>query len=505
MIITDDVKEDFVVDSSGNSLIPSLYLSVDGRDYFGRDARDKGRLCGRTPIKELKTKVRGQEYNLKYPCGEGDNSQTYGEILKKMLGYILKLTNENIEKKIPDSIEYITITAPVSLSEGGIQNTQYNSFLKNAIKEYTGLDDEHIFVKEEPVMAAYSYICNKKPNKNQKILVFDLGGGTLDTSIVNYDYSKDVMDVVGTSGKSIGGNDWTDALFKLIQTKAVDFVPKNYNYEPLRDNVENLKTILSTKDSGLIQITLDDGSVKSIKVSRNEFEVITSDLLKKCMEHLNNMMRKLGCKWDDIDKVVLVGGGSYMPQITDMFLGYPGMSENKIYLHMPSLAISNGAVLFTKKNYKQSGGIEIGPYVEEIASHTYGVEVDNTYHNAPLIKNIIFRGDKYVGGKVYCSPDCTFQPASDTINHVLHIKVYESNCLRNECDDDGCINLIKDAIPVGKPIRIPIPKGYANKSTKYKIRIAFILTSDGILTVRVTEVGSGRILTEVNINNPVEE
>ena len=88
---------------------------------------------------------------------------------------------------------------------------------------------------------------------------------------------------------------------------------------------------------------------------------------------------------------------------------------------------------------------------------------------------------------------------------MLFIKVYESNYLKSDCDERGCVHISKGTSPLGKPIRIPIPEGYATNPTQYKIRISFNLTSDNILTIRVSEASdSGRILLERNVNSRSE-
>lgn len=498
VLFGENVIDDRVVDESGCSLIPSKYLVYDGKEYFGKKAEDIGRINGIVPISELKTKVRGKEFNLKCPCGDNADNQTYGDVLKKMLGYILEL----VEKNCSETIDYVTIAAPVSLNSGGMQNVQYNSLLKETVMDYTGLDEKHVFVKEEPVMAAYSYICNNRPKNDKTIMVFDLGGGTLDTSIVRYDPSVDEMEVITTSGEEIGGNQWTQALLKLVKTSMLSIgLPRDYPLDSIfYDGVEDLKRRLSTLESSYIPIVLDDGSEKRVTVTRDGFEVQTADLLDKCRKCIVEMMEKKNYHFDDIDLVVLVGGGSRMPQVQKMFLDFPGMNDSKILSHSPDLAISNGAALFSKRNYKQSGGIAIGPYIRECSTHTYGVEVDNSYYNAPLIKNILFKGEEFIGGNLFRSPKCTFQPGSDDVNHVLFIKVYESDYYESDCDEKGCVHLSKNTVPLGNPIRIPIPEGYVNNPTKYKIRIALNLSSDGTLIVRVSEASTnGRILVERNV------
>lgn len=117
-----------------------------------------------------------------------------------------------------------------------------------------------------------------------------------------------------------------------------------------------------------------------------------------------------------------------------------------------------------------------------------------------MIKNILFKGEEFIGGNLFRSPKCTFQPGSDDVNHVLFIKVYESDYYESDCDEKGCVHLSKNTVPLGNPIRIPIPEGYVNNPTKYKIRIALNLSSDGTLIVRVSEASTnGRILVERNV------
>lgn len=503
MIINEDNENEFVKDSKGECFIPSQYLFVDGEDYFGYDAIDKSREKNLPTIEGIKIKVRSNEKNLNYPCGKSEEVQTYGDILRKMLRYLLSLVQRSCKdlRMGDNAIECITIAAPASLSKGGIQNAGYNLLLKQTIMDYTHLDSNHVFVEKEPVMAAYAYFHLNNPNKDQKIFVFDLGGGTLDTSIVKYTVSTGMIDVLTVDGEEIGGNNWTQELLNLVKEQGPDNgVPRNYNYNSpkFRDDIEDLKKKLSNINRKVFKIYTESG-VKQLSISCEDFEEATSDLLDKCRECVCRTIDNSPFRSDDIDLVLLVGGSSRMPQIKRMFSDFPGMGNN-VQLFMPDMAISNGCALFSK-NYTHSGDITLAPDIRETAPHSYGVEIKDL-GNTQLVKNIIFKGDEYNEGKICKTPNCTFRPMNDKINSELHIKVYESNVCSKDCND-GCAELTEGMVPFGEPIIIPIPEEYVNKPTEFKIRVVFTLTSDGILKVSIKNVQNSCIIKSVEINSQV--
>ena len=484
-VMIGDAIVDGAVKASGSPNIPTMYLSVNGKEYFGPECNSAiGRQYRDRIIKEIKTKIRENPDNLKMSFGEGADIQTLEDVVRKFIRYLINLAKSSVD----EPIEYVSITSPSALTRRGMQNSGYNYLLKKTIMDITGLDDSHVFVKEEPVAAAYSYIYDSKIKSDQSVFVFDLGGGTLDASIVDYDYKNDEMKVVATDGDNIGGNLWTQELSKLVRNdmKNRDFDDSELD-QSFEDDVEELKRRLSDKEESFITVEDDDGFKQKIVISRKRFELQTEGLKFQCVDLVKRLLKRSGRTFDDVDKLVLVGGSSNMPQIKDMFLGFPGVSEPKIEIYKPSEAISRGAALFAKRNGEQSGAVSLGPSIREVASHSYGIELyPDDDSEFTQIKNIIFKGDEFEGGRIYASLDKAICPKDDQIKHKMRIRVYESDYSKGENAGDF-VRIGKRTVPIGKPISILIPSGYYERPTDYRVRVSLILNSDNNLAIKVVE------------------
>ena len=484
-VMIGDTIVDNAVTSKGSANIPTQYLSVNGKEYFGAECNSSAvRQYQDRVIKEIKSKIRENPDNLKMSFGEGADIQTLEDIVRKFIKFLIDLTKSSVS----ESIEYVTITSPSALTKRGMQSSGYNHLLKKTVMDVTGLDDSHVFVKEEPIAAAYSYLYDYKIKKNQSIFVFDLGGGTLDVSVVDYDYKSDEMKVVATDGDNIGGNHWTRELLKLVKTDM-----SNHDYDlsqcdlTFEEKVESLKIALSDKESSFVTVDDDDGYKQKIIISRQRFELQTEGLLLQCLELIKRIQKRTDRSFDDIDKIVLVGGSSNMPQIKNMFLELPGVNESKIEIYKPSEAIARGAALFAKRNGEQSGAIALGPSVREVASHTYGIELyPDDDADTTQIKNIIFKGDEFEGGRIYASLDKSIAPKDDHIKHKMWLTIYESDYTRGE-NNNNFVPISKRTVPIGKPIPIMIPDGYRERPTDYHVKVALILNSDNNLAIKVIE------------------
>ena len=482
-MIGDKIVEDAVT-VSGNANIPSLYMQVGNKEYYGPECLgERGRKYKDHVIKEIKTLIRDNPDYLKMPIGEGANIQTYEDIIKKFLKYLIDLAKKSTNQKI----EYVAITAPTALTRRGMQNSGYNFLLKQTIMELTDLDEYHVFVKEEPVAAAYSYLYDNKVKRDQSIFVFDLGGGTLDVSLVEYSYKNDEIRVVLTDGDSIGGVLWTNELARLIKTDMINRNIDITDFDQLYgEKVEEKKIMLSVQDSIEISVEDENGYKQDIEISRKRFDLQTEGLKLQCKEVVKRLMNKAKKTFDDMDKIVLVGGSSNMPQIKEMFLDFPG-KDDKVVIYKPSEAIARGAVLFAKRNGEQSDDAALGPNIREISSHSYGIEVyEDDAADTTQIKNIIFKGDEFVGGRIYATLDRAISPKSNKIKHKMFLKIYESNFCKGEVPDD-LARIGRRTVPIGKPIPVRIPSGYAERSSEYRVKVSLILNSDNNLAIKVVE------------------
>ena len=479
--------EGAVLGSDGNPNIPTIYAYDNGKESFGREAYEsKGK------IDDIKRSIR-QNPNKLDKLINPSIPVTYGDVVRRYIGFLIELTKSSFQVEAQnEEIEYVTITYPTGLPKTGMQSISYSELIRTAVIEATGLEKDHVFAREEPLAAAYSFVYDRRRDKvvkDRKILVFDLGGGTLDLALVNCSSDYQQMEVMLTDGNEIGGTDWTELLARYLEAESGSgYTDKRFWIT----QAEWMKTVLSIKDEVRLRTPTPNNKMLDVTISRMKFNTLTRDLLEKCISCVDKVLDAKDLTFDDIDYYVLVGGGCYMPQIQDYFKGLPG-GERKTVIHKPDQAVSLGAALWTLEEARPPG-VELGPSVEEIASHTYGIEVFRSGESDYAeVKNLIFKGDKFSSGRVFISMDKSIRPRRDDQKDIA-LKIYESNLSREDCDDDGFVQISKRTVPVGgDKIVISIPRGYS-KATDFAVCVSMELYSDNSLGITIKDAKNKRVL-----------
>ena len=214
----------------------------------------------------------------------------------------------------------------------------------------------------EPTAAALSY-CARQFQEDRTILVYDLGGGTFDVTVVKMSMSqnengKDVqkITVLATGGDDrLGGKDWDDKLFEHILRVCCDesgLTPEEIDAETrqdIRSKVEEAKRKLSKKQSAKVRIDVN-GSRTEVVVTRADFENMTSDKVAQTMNFVDSTLQKVPDAV--IDTVLLVGGSTYMPMIKEAVEAkFPG----KVQQHDPDQAVAKGAAIYASMLVVEEG------------------------------------------------------------------------------------------------------------------------------------------------------
>jgi len=240
---------------------------------------------------------------------------------------ILAKLKADAEAYLGEKVTQAVITVPAYFNDSQRQAT------KDAGK-IAGL--EVLRIINEPTASALAYGLDKK--KNEKILVFDLGGGTFDVSVL--EVGEGVFEVKSTSGDThLGGDDWDEVIvnwaadqFKVEQ--GIDLRKDRQALQRLREAAEKAKIELSTvmeTEINLPYITADANGPKHLvtKLSRSRFEQMTAHLLERCKKPFENALKDAGLKASDINELVLVGGSTRMPQVVDLVRGLINKEPNK--------------------------------------------------------------------------------------------------------------------------------------------------------------------------------
>ncbi len=238
---------------------------------------------------------------------------------------VLAKLKADAEAYLGEPVKQAVITVPAYFNDSQRQAT------KDAGK-IAGL--EVLRIINEPTAAALAYGLDKK--KDETILVFDLGGGTFDVSIL--EVGEGVIEVKATSGDThLGGDDWDQRIVnwaadEFKKETGIDLREDRQALQRLREAAEKAKIELSTvmeTEINLPYITADASGPKhlQLKLTRSKFEQMTEDLVERCRGPFNTALKDAGLSASDLDEVVLVGGATRMPMIQDLVRELTGGKE----------------------------------------------------------------------------------------------------------------------------------------------------------------------------------
>ncbi len=265
---------------------------------------------------------------------------------------------KNLVESQGNNIEDVVITVPAYF---GLEE-------RSATKQAGELAGLHVLsLINEPTAAALSY-CARQFQEDRTILVYDLGGGTFDVTVVKMsmtrnEQGKDVqkINVLATGGDDrLGGKDWDDKLFEHILNACCEengLTPQEIEAETrqdIRSKVEEAKRKLSKKQSAKVRIDVN-GSRTEITVTRTDFENMTADKVAQTMNFVDSTLQKV--PGVEIDTVLLVGGSTYMPMIQNAVEAkFPG----KVQQHDPDQAVAKGAAIYASMLVVEEGTVTDG-------------------------------------------------------------------------------------------------------------------------------------------------
>lgn len=301
-------KPEIIPNLEGGRLTPSVVtINEDGSRTVGIQAKRQSIAMHDRTIRSIKRKM-GTEYRFSLEGKEYRPEEISAMILTKMV--------EDAEVYLGEKIHKAVITVPAYFSDSQRTAT------KNA-GEIAGL--EVLRIVNEPTASALAYGLEKEGA--ERVLVFDLGGGTFDVSILELD--DGLFKVIATSGNNLlGGDDWDQRIIDWIvdefkKKEGIDLTKDAKVMQRLKDASEEAKIELTSKLKTRISlpyITADASGPKhlDLELSRAKFEDITRDLVEKCVGPTKQAMKDSGKKANDLDKIILVGGATRMPMIRDM-------------------------------------------------------------------------------------------------------------------------------------------------------------------------------------------
>lgn len=302
----------------GNRTTPSVVAFKDGETQVGEVAKRQA-VTNPNTIQSVKRHM-GTDYKEKVEDKEYTPQEISAMILQNLKSTAESYLGENVTKAV--------ITVPAYFNDSERQAT------KDAGR-IAGLEVERII--NEPTAAALAYGLDKT-DQDQKVLVFDLGGGTFDVSIL--ELGDGVFEVLATAGDNkLGGDDFDDVIIQYLaeefkKENGIDLSQDKMALQRLKDAAEKAKKDLSGVSSTQISLPFISGGANGplhleTTLTRAKFEALTSELVEKTMGPTRQAMKDAGLSNSDIDEVILVGGSTRIPAVQDAIKKEIGKDPNK--------------------------------------------------------------------------------------------------------------------------------------------------------------------------------
>ena len=356
MAVLEGGEPTIIVNAEGDRTTPSVVgFRADGDRIVGKAAKNQAvtnpvntvfsikRFMGRK-FDEVQSEIKTVPYKVK----AGTDGRAVVEIdgvdytPEQISAMTLAKMKADAEKYLGEPVTDAVITVPAYFNDAQRQAT------KDAGK-IAGLNVQRIV--NEPTAAALAYGLDKK-DQDHKVLVFDLGGGTFDVSLL--DLADGVVEVLATNGDNhLGGDDWDQRVIDWLADKfnsdnGIDLRKDPMALQRLKEAAENAKKELSSAQQAQINlpfITADASGPKHLDytLTRAEFERITRDLLDRCKAPVTKALQDAGLQLSDVSEVILVGGSTRMPAVQDLVKSMTGKQPNMSV--NPDEVVADGAAV----------------------------------------------------------------------------------------------------------------------------------------------------------------
>lgn len=463
-------QPEIIPNREGERITPSVVLFDGDSPLVGSMAKRSAVAAPLNICQFVKRQMGEREWRFVAEDGREFTAEEVSSVLLRRL-------KEDAEAHLGKVITGAAITVPA----------YFNDAQRKATKDAAELAGLKVLrILNEPTAAALAY--GYQPGqKAETILVYDLGGGTFDVTLMRTDSSS--IEVIATHGdKNLGGFDWDNVVMNLLIEAFETATGESFPDEPalqqdLRDKAEIAKKTLSNREKTKVFLSAS-GRQHTVELTRKQLEDATRPLLTRTGDLLGMVLEDAKTDWVAIDKVLLVGGSTRMPMVTDLLLSKSGKAPSP-EMH-PDEVVALGAAIQAGLCMKEIGGDGIQgsslsglqtKRVSDVISHSLGVVTFDSDSQHCVNSIIIPRNTT-----IPVSKADTFSTVADQ-QQVIRVRVTEG-----EESDIDFVRILGEAevnippYPVGAPVEI-----------------TFTFDANGIFQISVRDLSTGRPLHQFEI------
>ena len=425
-------KGDFEVvpNQEGNNTTPSVvFFDPDGQTVV---VGEQARLCASFAIDNLVQCIKSQMGSKDYTTNIMGTDYSPAAISS----IILRMLKQDAEAYLGDCIEGCVITCPA----------YFGTYARSATLEAAKVAGLNVYtIIDEPTAAALAYARIKNEDVNKTVLIYDLGGGTFDCTLLKMEFVGDQkkLNIVASNGDPFfGGKEWDNALREYVievfcRETGEDEDSMKSDTEcmvELSESVEKIKKQLTARETVKLPINYN-GNKSIIEITRDTFDSITEPFLERTILYVNQMLERYNVASDAFDEIILVGGSTYMPQIEKRLLIEYG---KPIFAYRQNELVAMGAALVANDFDT--------PTCEKprVADESIGIKVN--YGGEIQIVNLVIKGRALSeSSNIVDYLDFSVGYGDDAIKSISVTLIKNQNTQRfcnidNQCTEWACVD-----------------------------------------------------------------
>lgn len=464
----------------GKNYTPSVVsMDEEGQVYVGETAKERLALYPETAAKVFKRDMGSER---KFSLGkthefkdgvEYEKDREYSAM--ELSALVLRSLKDDAKAYLGEEVTKAIISVPAYFNEARRKATKMAG-------EMAGLEVERII--SEPTAAAVAYGLYQHEKKDAKFLVFDLGGGTFDVSII--EMFGDVLEVHAVAGDNfLGGEDFTEVIVNMFFEEHKELIREEMDDKTLKhiyNQAEKCKIALGMEPYSMMKCKIDE-ELYEYKLDAKKYEMMCGDLFDRIREPVKRSLNDSGIKVSDIDKVVLVGGATKLAMIrrfvSRLFRKMPDTSIN------PDETVAIGAAIQGAMKERNEGVKEL--ILTDVCPFTLGTEV------------VVDREDGSKEGGHFCPiiERNTIIPASCT-QRLYTVRDNQTKVNVNVLQGES--RFASNNLEIGE-LEIQVPAGKAGEEA---IDVTYTYDINSLLEVQIRVVSTGQITKKIFVNQKVD-